>query len=207
MSAAISNPRLPSGTAKVDDAGPRSGAATALKRLRRVLSWLATGLLLLGVAAFLALAVGPRALGYQTSTMLTGSMSPLINPGDIVVTRPVPVGEIKVGDIITYHIPVEDQRVETHRVTEITSQPDGRYVVQTKGDANNGLDPWKATISSPTVDRHVLTVPYVGEAIRAIRQPMVLNTLMYGAPAILVISMLAGIWRKTPETTAASNDA
>lgn len=201
MSGAITSPRLPLGTAKADDAGPRSGAGKALRLLRRGVSWLATALLLLAVAAFLALAVGPRVLGYQTSTMLTGSMSPLINPGDIVVTRPVPVAEIKAGDIITYHIPVEDQRVETHRVTEITAKPDGTYVVQTKGDANNGADPWLATISSPTVDRHVLTVPYVGEAIRAIRQPLVLNTLMYGAPAILVISMLAGIWRKTPETT------
>lgn len=207
MSAAINSPRLPLGTAKADDAGPRSGAGKELRLLRRGVSWLATALLLLAVAAFLPLAVGPRVLGYQTSTMLTGSMSPLINPGDIVVTRPVPVAEIKAGDIITYHIPVEDQRVETHRVTEITAQPDGTYVVQTKGDANNGADPWLATISSPTVDRHVLTVPYVGGAIRAIRQPLVLNTLMYGAPAILVISMLAGIWRKTPETTAPSTNA
>jgi signal peptidase len=152
--------------------------------------------------AFLALAVGPRVLGYQTSTMLTGSMSPLINPGDIVVTQPVPVADIKAGDIITYHIPVEDQRVETHRVTEITAKPDGTFVVQTKSDANNGVDPWLSTISTPTVDRHILTVPYVGNAIRAIRQPLLLNAVMYGAPAVLVISMLAGIWRKSPQNTA-----
>lgn len=202
MSAAINSPSLPlPGAAEARGAGPRSGARTAAKVMRRILSGLATALLVLAVAAFLALAIGPRILGYQTSTMLTGSMSPLINPGDIVVTRPVPVADIKVGDIITYHIPVEDQRVETHRVTAITPKPDGTFVVQTKGDANNGLDPWLATISTPTVDRHVLTVPYIGEAIRTIRQPLVLNTLMYGAPAILVISMLAGIWRKKPENT------
>lgn len=208
MSAAINSPSLPlSRTATADDAGPRPGTSRAVKDLRRVASGLGTGLLVLAVAAFLALAVGPRVLGYQTSTMLTGSMSPLINPGDIVVTHPVPVADIKAGDIITYHIPVEDQRVETHRVTQITAKPDGTYVVQTKGDANNGVDPWLATISTPTVDRHVLTVPYIGDVIRTIRQPLVLNALMYGAPAVLVLSMLVGIWRKTPEkTTPDSND-
>jgi signal peptidase len=208
MSAAINSPGLPlGGAAKGDDAGPRSGTGRAVNLLRRAASGLGTALLVLAAAAFLALAVGPRVLGYQTSTMLTGSMSPLINPGDIVVTQPVPVADIKAGDVITYHIPVEDQRVETHRVTEITAKPDGTFVVQTKGDANNGADPWLAAISTPTVDRHILTVPYVGDAIRAIRQPLVLNALMYGAPAVLVIGMLAGIWRKTPEKTAPdSND-
>lgn len=211
MSAATNSPSLPlDGTATANGAGPRSGTGpTAGKVLRRVSSGLGTAVLLLAVAAFLALAVGPRVLGYQTSTMLTGSMSPLINPGDVVVTQPIPVADIKAGDIITYHIPVEDQRVETHRVTGITAKPDGTYVVQTKGDANNGVDPWLATISTPTVDRHVLTVPYLGEIIRALRQPLVLNALMYGAPAVLVLSMLAGIWRKTPEktkTAAGSND-
>jgi signal peptidase len=145
-------------------------------------------------------AVGPRIFGYHTLTMLTGSMAPLINPGDVVVTQPVPVSEIKAGDIVTYHIPVEDQRVETHRVTELSTNSDGSVVVQTKGDANNGVDPWLATISTPTVDRHVATVPYVGQAIRTIRQPVILNTLMYGAPAVLVVVMLVGIWRKSPET-------
>jgi signal peptidase len=171
----------------------------AAHNLRKSVTATASTLLVLAVAAFLLLAIGPRVLGYQTSTMLTGSMSPLINPGDVVVTKPVPAEEIRVGDIITYHIPVEDQRVETHRVTDVITNPDGTIAVRTKGDANNGADPWTATITGPTVDRHVLTVPYVGTAIRALREPIVLNTLMYGAPAILVIGMLASIWGKKPE--------
>jgi signal peptidase len=158
-----------------------------------------TTLLVLAVAAFLGLAIGPRVLGYQTVTMLTGSMSPLINPGDVVVTMPVPASEIRVGDIITYHIPVEDQRVETHRVTEVTANPDGTTAVRTKGDANSGVDPWTAIISGSTVDRHVATIPHLGAVIRAVRQPVVLNALMYGAPAVLVIGMLASIWGKKPE--------
>lgn len=175
----------------------RTGSFKAVAR--RTVSALTTALLAVAVAAFLLLAVGPRVLGYQTSTMLTGSMAPLINPGDVVVTAPAPVSDIRVGDIITYHVPVEDRRVETHRVTEILATGDGGTSVRTKGDANNGVDPWTATLQGRTVDRHVLTVPYVGLAIHSLRDPVVLNTLTYGAPAVLVIGLLSSIWRKNPE--------
>lgn len=191
--------RNPHGTADgVQNDSATSGSGRPARILRRVLATATTTLFACALAAFLLIAIGPRIFGYHTLTMLTGSMAPLINPGDVVVTLPVPTSEIKVGDIITYHIPVEDQRVETHRVTELTGNADGSIVVQTKGDANNGVDPWLATISTPTVDRQVATVPYVGQAIRAIREPIVLNVLMYGAPAVLVVTMLAGIWRKSP---------
>lgn len=175
------------------------------KAARRTGAILTTGLFIIAVAAFLMLAIGPRLLGYQTSTMLTGSMSPVINPGDVVVTMPTPVSEIKVGDIITYHIPVEDNRVETHRITEIVTNADATTAINTKGDANNGADPWTATLQGQTVDRHIATVPFIGQAIRTLRQPIVLNSLMYGAPAILVIGLLSSIWRKSPEAETAGS--
>ena len=179
-----------------------AAATTEPRAFRRVAGKVArgigVGLLVLGALVFLFLAIGPRILGYQTSTMLTGSMAPLINPGDVVVTVPTPITDVKVGDIITYHIPVEDQRVETHRITEITTTADGGVAVQTKGDANNGIDPWIATLQGKTVDKQIATIPHIGNAIRALREPIVMNTLMYGAPAILVIGMLASIWTKEP---------
>lgn len=164
----------------------------------KTMKFLGFAMLAMAALVFLFLAIGPRILGYQTSTMLTGSMAPLINPGDVVVTVPTPITDVKVGDIITYHIPVEDQRVETHRITEITTTADGGVAVQTKGDANNGIDPWIATLQGKTVDKQIATIPYVGNAIRALREPLVLNVLMYGAPGILVIGMLASIWSRDP---------
>ncbi|MDI2021107.1 signal peptidase I [Paenarthrobacter nicotinovorans] len=180
---------------------PKTRPDTFRRVAGATLKVIAFGMLTLAALVFLMLAIGPRVLGYQTSTMLTGSMAPLINPGDVVVTVPTPITDIKVGDIITYHIPVEDQRVETHRITEITTTADGGVAVQTKGDANNGIDPWIATLSGETVDKQIATVPYVGNAIRTLREPMVMNTLMYGAPAILVIGMLASIWTKDPKSS------
>ena len=208
MSAALSFPRRPQAADEKQRAGTTaSRSGRPAHPFRRALTVLSTTLFALALTAFLAMAVGPRIFGYHTLTMLTGSMAPLINPGDVVVTMPVPASEIKVGDIIIYHIPVEDQRVETHRVTQLTTNADGSIVVQTKGDANNGIDPWLATITAPTVDRHVATVPYVGQAIRTLREPLILNTLMYGAPAVLVVTMLVGIWRKSPDENTAAGAA
>ncbi|MFF1831261.1 signal peptidase I [Paenarthrobacter sp. NPDC058040] len=187
------------------DAAATPGAARRIAG--RTFKIIGAGMLVLAALAFVFLAIGPRLLGYQTSTMLTGSMAPLINPGDVVVTVPTPVKDIRVGDIITYHIPVEDQRVETHRITEITTTADGGVAVQTKGDANNGIDPWIATLQGQTVDKQVATIPYVGNAIRALREPIVLNVLMYGAPAILVIGMLASIWSKDPAKASSQETA
>ena len=170
-----------------------------LRSLARILVQLVlAAMVAVAVAGFLFLAVGPRVLGYQTSTMLTGSMAPLINPGDVVVSVPVPVTQIRTGDIITYHVPVGEHQVETHRVVVVSRDASGATSVQTKGDANNAVDPWTATLSSDTVYRHVATVPYLGTVIRFLRDPLLARVLMYGAPALLLTGGLASIWRKNP---------
>ncbi|SEI85593.1 signal peptidase, endoplasmic reticulum-type, partial [Arthrobacter sp. yr096] len=200
VSTAVGVKTQPAAVETPAEAAPTAGAFRRIAG--KTAKGIGAGMLILAAMVFLFLAIGPRILGYQTSTMLTGSMAPLINPGDVVVTVPTPITDVKVGDIITYHIPVEDQRVETHRITNITTTADGGIAVQTKGDANNGIDPWIATLQGKTVDKQIATIPYVGNAIRALREPMVMNTLMYGAPAILVIGMLTSIWTKNPNKTA-----
>ena len=92
---------------------------------RRMLNWVGNLLLLLCLAVFLLVAVGPHVFGYRTATMLTGSMEPGIMPGDVVVTTPEPASDVKVGDVISYHIPIEDRRVETHRVVKVIHRDNG----------------------------------------------------------------------------------
>jgi signal peptidase len=171
---------------------------TAVRVGKRIISTSVTLVLALTAALFLFLAVGPRFLDYQTSTMLTGSMSPEINPGDVVVSVPVPVDELRVGDIITYSIPVDDHRIETHRIIDV-SLSGNVATVQTKGDANPAEDPWKAVLSGNHVYRHVATVPYLGTAIRTLREPFIRNVLLYGATTVLVGGVLLSIWARKPE--------
>ncbi|GAA1928487.1 hypothetical protein GCM10009737_32950 [Nocardioides lentus] len=169
-----------------------SGAAGAARVGVRLVGWVVLGAV---VAVFCFLAVGPHVLGYRTATMLTGSMEPMIAPGDVVVSVPKPVDEVEVGDVISYHIPVEDHRVETHRVIGVTTSADGRPVVQTKGDNNDNKDPWTATLEGDEVWETVHVVPHLGSAIRALRAPVVQTYVLWGAVAGLLVMGLAGIWR------------
>ncbi|WP_235436548.1 signal peptidase I [Arthrobacter sp. RIT-PI-e] len=160
------------------------------------MSLIGTVVVVAAVLVFLFLAVGPRFLGYQTATMLTGSMAPGIVPGDVVVTTRQPVSEIAVGDVISYHIPVEDNRVETHRIIEVIANEDGTTAIRTKGDANEAVDPWTATLEGDYYYREAFSIPAVGNVIRALREPAVRSVLVYGAPAVLVAGALATIWAR-----------
>src|SRR3954470_14592829 len=106
--------------------------------------WAARLLIAVAALALGLLAVGPHVFGYRTMTMLTGSMAPAIDPGDVVVTTPLDVSDVSEGMIISYHIPVDDHRVVTHRVIDVTHASDGTVTVHTQGDANADPDPWTA---------------------------------------------------------------
>ena len=162
---------------------------------RRPLNVVASVLLGVGLLGFLFLAVGPHLLGYRTSTMLTGSMEPGIMPGDVVVTVPKPATELEVGDVISYQIPVEDHRVETHRVTEIR-HVDGQIVVRTKGDANDNVDPWTATLQDDTVWEMRAVVPHLGTAVRALRAPVVQHGILWVGFGGLILLGLSTIWSR-----------
>jgi signal peptidase len=163
---------------------------------RRMLGWLANGLVLLCLAVFLLIAVGPHVFGYRTATMLTGSMEPGIMPGDVVVTTPEPAADVKVGDVISYHIPVEDRRVETHRVVKVVHKKDGSIAIQTKGDNNSNVDPWTATIEGDTVWEVQTVVPKLGAAIRFLRSDAIQHGIFWVAFGGLLLLGLSLIWGK-----------
>jgi signal peptidase len=178
-------------------------AAPARRRHRRPVRallrftgrWSLRMLVSTAVLAFLGLAVGPHVLDYRTMTMLTGSMSPGIDPGDVVVSTPVSVEDVEVGMVISYHIPIDDHRVVTHRVTEVQHTADGTVSVRTQGDANSAPDPWTAVLSGDTAYQVQAVIPEIGTAITALRDPAVNKALVYGAPALLAGWMLLTIWR------------
>ena len=157
--------------------------------------WTLRALVATAVAALLGLAIGPHVLDYRTMTMLTGSMAPGIEPGDVVVSTPIDVDDVEVGMVISYHIPIDDRRVVTHRVIGVERSADGTVTVRTQGDANEAPDPWTAVLSGDTAYEMVAVVPEVGHAIAALRDPLLNKVLVYGAPALLAGWMLLAIWR------------
>ena len=172
----------------------------------RIASLLTTLLLVVGIGALFFLTIGPRVFHYRTATMLTGSMVPTINPGDVILDTQEPTSDIAIGQIITYHIPIDDHRVESHRVVWLRHAKDGAVVFRTKGDANTAPDPWTARASTPTVWRVRAVLPVVGSVIRALRQPVMHLLLGIALPAALVLGLLVTIWRPTTTSEDAGAD-
>ena len=75
--------------------------------------------------------------GFKFYTVLTGSMEPEFNIGDLIIERKIEQEDIHVGDIITYSL--NNQNTVTHRVIKI-SQENGEILYETKGDNNNSPD-------------------------------------------------------------------
>lgn len=161
---------------------------------RRLASLLATVLLVTAVVALLGVTVAPRVFHYRTATMLTGSMAPHIKPGDVIVDTQEPAADVKIGQIITYHIPVDDHRVESHRVVWVGHDSHGRVLIRTQGDANSGADPWTARLDSAKVWQVRTVVPMAGTVIRALRTPWVHILLVLVLPALLIFALLVMIW-------------
>lgn len=83
--------------------------------------------------------VQPSIFGNKFYIVLTGSMSPTIKVGDLVVVKEVKPEDIKENDIITFGSNSSDN-ITTHRVKEVLNDgQDISYVTQ--GDANNVEDP------------------------------------------------------------------
>src|SRR3954454_6328801 len=177
-------------------------ADQAGRTMVRVAPWLVRGVMGLPLLAFPFLAVAPHVLGYRTMTMLTSSMSPTIDPGDVTVVTPVAISEVTEGMVITYHKPVEDHSVVTHRVVSVATGPDGSVQVQTKGDANRAIDPWTATLEGDTAYQLRAVIPGLGHVIQALRAPVVGQLLLYGAPALLAGWLLLPIWRPASDDEA-----
>lgn len=75
--------------------------------------------------------------GFKIYTILTGSMEPEYNIGDLIIERPINQEDIKVGTVVTYKI--NERNTVTHRVVEIVEE-DGKTLYRTQGDNNNAPD-------------------------------------------------------------------
>ena len=82
----------------------------------------------------------PSIGGYFPLIVLTDSMQPEIDGGDLIICHTIEGDEVKVGDVISFFDPAGNgTSIVTHRVTEVTQDNNG-LAFRTKGDANNVED-------------------------------------------------------------------
>ena len=111
---------------------PTWPAPVALLSLARdaVVAWF-LGLLLVSVA--------PVLLGWKTTVVVSGSMAPSIQPGDVIAAAPVPQhprSRLTAGQVVLVDEPTHAGRLLMHRLMRYDA--DGRMIL--KGDANASFD-------------------------------------------------------------------
>lgn len=164
--------------------------------IRGFLKGILFGATIISVALILAAVVVPRFIGAIPLTVLTGSMVPKFNPGDLIITMPVDGNEVKTGDIITFQPESANPLLITHRVVSTGFTVSGEKVIVTKGDANDANDP--SIIPDQVMGKYIYHIPYLGwvaNAIPSSNKPVVMIYLGIGlfayAGLVLIYSLIS----------------
>lgn len=144
------------------------------------------------VVMLLAAAGGLTFLGAWPpfATVMSASMAPTINTGDIVVLKRLDA-PAKVGDVVMVHVPDEARArysyppVVIHRVAAISASG----AVTTKGDAKKEVDPF--TVPRRAINTRVLThIPAAGRAFAFLGSTLGILWMIGGAVTLLGMPLL-----------------
>lgn len=128
----------------------------------------------------------PSVLGFTPLTVVSGSMSPGIETGDMVIIRKGNKN-IKPGDIVTYRL---ENVLVTHRVKYI-SDANAAEVFITKGDAN-GIPDFKTVERSQILGKYMFRIPmggYLKASLRGLNGILIIVGLILIAIMIEVLNL------------------
>jgi signal peptidase len=129
------------------------------------------------------------AFGHPVMTMLSGSMTPVIRTGDLIIDNPVTAAQargLRPGQIVSVREAPGSTVIITHRIVAVKAAR-GSVSYLTKGDENNAPD---TTVRAPSdvIGVFRFAIPRGGYALSALHRPLVLG-LLFASP---VLWFLAG---------------
>jgi len=155
-----------------------------MKKAKKIISIVIVCLSALILLALLALTVA-RFAGISPFTVLTGSMSPEIEAGSVIMVKKADPHQLREQDVITFM--AGPDTVVTHRITGIV--PDGEdpsiLRFRTRGDANQ-VDDMYLVHENNVIGTPVLTVPLLGYVVNFVSQPPGIF-VAFGAVVLLLI--------------------
>ncbi|MCE4609579.1 MAG: signal peptidase I [Desulfurococcales archaeon] len=144
-----------------------------LQEYKGSLSW--KTILVIGVLAVSSIGIlAGLSSGYRAYVVVTGSMEPTLNIGDLVVVSPK--SSYETGDIISFDY---NGVIITHRIYSVLDD----NTIRTKGDANAEPDPYVIT-SDIVIGALKLRIPVIGWII------ILLNWNIYSRLAIAGLSII-----------------
>ena len=136
-----------------------------------------------------ALLAGAKVIGFQTYSVLSGSMEPTYHTGSLIYVKKTDPQDIRVGDPITFVLD-ENLTVATHRVIKIDDPNQHFY---TQGDANEYPDAspvhYKNLIGKP-----VFTIPYLGYFAGYVKDPPGRYLALAAAAIIILLVFLPDLF-------------
>jgi signal peptidase len=168
------------------------GSPIAVRQVRR---WSDTAaLLLLGAAVVMLLTLGALlASGHRMLIVRSGSMSPAINAGDVVVTTMVGPTDVVVGDVVTFRDPSRDGELITHRLVNVHAAGGDSFRFQTRGDANTGSEEWSIARDG-RLGKLWFTLPKAGYPLAWAGDARVRAVLLIGGAMFLGFAAVRRIW-------------
>ena len=147
----------------------------------RIGGTLLTVVMALALVVFVAMTV-LRISGGELLAIRTGSMTPMMKPGDLLISREVDPRTVRRGDVITFRVPEADNTLVTHRVTKVDEKGN---TFTTKGDANDTVDPF-TTKAKDVLGTRWFSIPAVGR-IMVFLSTGLGTALLIGIPAAIYL--------------------
>jgi signal peptidase I len=139
------------------------------------------------------------AFGHPILVVLSGSMSPAIKTGDLIVDNPVSAAgatHLHVGQIATFLEAPGSQTSITHRIVKVLHEH-GQVLYVTKGDQNNAADT-PARPASLVVGTYAWKIPRGGYFLFNLHKPLVLGLLLI-APILWFVAEPLRRWAREDE--------
>ncbi|NYE20249.1 signal peptidase I [Microbacterium immunditiarum] len=164
-----------------------------MKRSRSTAAARAAGSAMLWVLAVIGLVSGALWVGnaaglVQPLIVVSGSMAPEIDTGDLLVATPTPARDLRVGDVAS--LPNEGGVFVTHRIVELERSRD-TVTLRLQGDANAHPDAQQHLLGADDpVWTPVLTIPGAGYVAETLMRPEVGVPLLAGLLALAALAMI-----------------
>ena len=167
---------------------PRTRTRRFLARTLALIGWAVFGFAVVCATVL----VGPTLVNRKSFTILSGSMTPTLRIGDVVVDRRMHADQVRPGDIVTFRDPNDPKRLLTHRIVRYRLLNGIAYVV-TKGDANHTVERWSIPANG-TVGRVEYRLPKIGYLVMHVDDPRGRFLLVAIPAALLGLYELKRLW-------------
>ncbi len=146
-------------------------------KVKKISYWALLEFLLI-ILVFVLFPLLPIKNNYSLKMVTSGSMSPTIKTGAIVMVKPE--ADYQKGDIITFRVGKTAKDIVTHRIIDVKN---GQFVTQ--GDANNVADTGSVR-KSQILGKVVFSIPYAGYVANSVHSKLGFILLIL-IPALFII--------------------